>query len=563
MREAVTPMHDAELRADVCIIGAGPAGLTVAAELMGSGLHVLVVEAGSRRVLPGGEPYTSSGSVGLRYPLAGSRVRGVGGSAHHWDVETPCGGPRVRLRELDDLDFEDRPGVRTPGWPFSRTQLEPYYRRARALLALQPAAADDDGPLPSATDGAETQNGVWQRLFSFSPASTFTDDLPSRLEADPHTTVVGDAVIIELHTAGAGGPVTTAVARTRGGSPFTVRARMYVLAGGGIENPRLLLASRGTSAPGLGNRHDHVGRWFQEHVHYQSGLIVPADGSLFVRTDAWGVVSREGHPVQRKYGLSQEALRREGLLNIAYWLTPRPARWLVPMSRTGEGAARGLLAARHMKGMLTTRKWSPGGARDLADLTWSVPLMGVYAWRQHLAQLQSRKGNSPRYPLVFTLGAMAEPVPQADSRVRLGTALDRYGVPHAELDCRLGDADAEAMRRTHDLVAPALARAFGARVVPLLPPDELPSMAWGYHHMGTTRMSWRPQDGVVDPDLRVHDVPNLLVVGSSVFPSSGSANPTLTIVALAIRAADLLRRELRLATIDTDAGRAARPAVGP
>lgn len=547
-------MADAERRADVCIIGAGPAGLTMAAELMGSGLHVLVVEAGSRRVIPGGEPYTSSRSVGLPYPLAGSRFRGVGGSANHWDIETPCGGPRVRLRELDDLDFEDRPGVRTPGWPFSRTVLEPYYRRARALLALQPAATGDDGPLPGATDSAETQNGVWQRLFSFSPASTFTVDLPSRLEADPHTTVLGDAVIIELHTAGAGGPVTTAVARTRGGSPFTIRARMYVLAGGGIENPRLLLASRSTSAPGLGNRYDHVGRWFQEHAHYQSGLIIPADSSLYGRRDVWNIVSREGHPVQRKYGLSPEALRREGLLDISYWFGPRPARDLVPLWRTGEGAARGMLAARHVKRMLKTRKWPPGGARDLADLAWVAPFMAAYAWRQHLAHLQRPEDNSRRSPLVFTLGAMAESVPQADSRVRLGTALDRYGVPHAELDLRLGDADAEAMRRTHDLVAPALSRALGVRVVPLLPPDELPSLGWGYHHMGTTRMSRRPQDGVVDPDLRVHDVPNLLVVGSSVFPSSSSANPTLTIVALAIRAADLLRRELRLATIDTDAG---------
>lgn len=536
---------DGEVHADVCVIGAGPAGLTVAAELLGSGLRVLVIESGSRRPPVGGEQYASSRSTGLPYPLARSRVRGVGGSANHWDVETPCGGPRVRLRELEELDFEDRPGVRSPGWPISRAVIEPSYRRARELLGLQPLATDDDGPLtdPAAYDGAGTGT-LWHRLFSFAPAATFTEDLPQRLEADPDTTLLTEAVVTELSTAVPGGPVTSAVVRSTTGTTATVTAQVFVLAGGGIENARLLLASRGTSPDGLGNEHGHVGRWFQEHPHYQSGLLVPEDGSLYQRPDAWAVFERAGHPVQRKYSLPREVQQREGLLDTAFWLTPRPAGWLVPMSSSGRRAASGMLAARHVRRMLSTHRTVRQHTRDMAELMRALPLMGTYALRQRHALRSAEAGRPSRTPLVFSLGAMAEPVPRAESRVRLGADLDAFGVPHAELDCRLGDADADAMRRTHDLLAPSLARVLGATAVPLLPPDELPGLGWGYHHMGTTRMSARPQDGVVDRDARVHGVPNLFVAGSSVFPTAGSANPTLTIVALAIRLAEVLRAEL-------------------
>lgn len=357
-----------------------------------------------------------------------------------------------------------------------------------------------------------------------------------------------DAVVTELRSAPSTTCVTETAARTRRGTPFTVHATTYVLASGGIENPRLLLASRGTTPQGLGNAFDQVGRYFQEHPHYHSGLVVPVDRHLHDRPEAWDVHLDDGHPVQRKYGLTQAAQRQHGLLNTAFFITPRPASWLVPYTSAGTHDASRLQAVRHVKRMLSTRRPSPGATRDLVLAMGAAPRMAAYTFRQSRAQQAHRAGRRSRFPLVFTLGAMAEQQPRDDSRVCLSAEPDRFGVPHAQLDWRLGDDDADSMRRSHDLVSPALERALGARAVPLLPSDELPALGWGYHHMGTTRMSTRPDEGVVDADLRVHGVSNVFVAGSSVFPSSGSANPTLTIVALSMRLADRLRHELRIPT---------------
>jgi choline dehydrogenase-like flavoprotein len=533
----------ADVQADLCIVGAGPAGLTVARQLLRSGLKVVVLESGPAPTTPGGEPYATSSSVGIDYPLGRSRVRGLGGSANHWDIQTPVGGPRVRLRELDDLDFRDRPGVRSPGWPFSRSLLDPYYRRARTLLDLQAAEADDDQPFRGTPPGGTGTSLVVQRLFSFAAASTFTVALPEQLAADAHTTMLADTWATRLCTS-SDGSVTALDARTRHGRPFSIRARAYVLAAGGIENPRLLLASSRDGQTGLAARSDKVGRYFMEHAHYTSGLLVPGRPARHLPNEAWDVFLRSGHPVQHKYGLTPEVQQREGLLNTAYFLTPRPASWLVPLTRTGREDAQLTSAVRHVRQLARSRTWTPGAQRDLAATAGAVPLMAAYAVRQHKALAAAQAGRQPGHPVVFTLGGMAEHQPNAESVVRLGSRVDPFGVPEAELSWQVTDADLASMRRSHELLAPVLAKALGARSVALLPPDERPGLGVGYHHLGTTRISSRPEDGVVDADLRLHDTPNLFVAGSSVFPTGGSANPTLTIVALAIRLADLLRREL-------------------
>lgn len=528
---------DEELSADVCVVGAGPAGLTLGIELLGSGLKVLLLESGSAQPPAGGEPYGPVASSGIPAQLEVSRVRGLGGCALHWDVDTPAGGgPHVRLRELDEIDFEDRPGVRRPGWPFARSTLEPYYRRARELLGMQPAQAEDD----------EAVDGVAVRcLFSFAPARTFTDVLPSRLAVDPDSTILTDVIVTELHSAGPGTPVTSLNARTRQGRSFTVRARTYVLAAGGIENARLLLASRTRTPAGLGNEHDHVGRYFMAHPHYTSGVLVPQPNDLHRRPGSWDLTLRGLHPVQHQYALSEQVQRREGLLNISYWLEPRAAADLVPLTATGRTDAGGMSAVRHARRSVKTGSLGPSAAGDLLALTWAAPAMARFFLRQHLAQRAARADRASRWPLVFTLGAMAEQEPRPDSVVRLTGGTDRFGVPAAELVWRVGQSDAEAMRRTHDLLAPALARALGVRVTPLLTAGDLPGLGTGAHHMGTTRMSQRADEGVLDADTRVHSAPNLFLAGSSVFPAVGSANPSLTIIALCIRLADQLKRELR------------------
>ncbi len=157
----------------------------------------------------------------------------------------------------------------------------------------------------------------------------------------------------------------------------------------------------------------------------------------------------------------------------------------------------------------------------------------------------------------FRVRVMGEQEPSAASRLVLARTTDRLGVPHAELTWRLSDLDVRSMVEGHHLVAASLGGLLGGRVVTLLGPDGEPRPQGGAHHMGTTRMSAVPRHGVVDPSCRVHGVRNLYVAGSSVFPTSGAANPTLTLVALAARLARHLSRELM-----TPSSRQAPPALG-
>lgn len=366
--------------------------------------------------------------------------------------------------------------------------------------------------------------------------------------------VLCDAAVAELHLEDSAERVVSLSGRTRQGTPFTVLAGTCVVACGGIENARLLLAPRSTSPAGVGNRHDGVGRWFLEHPHVISGVVVAEGGELFRRKDAWDLFLQGDHPVQRRYGLTADVQRRAGLLDVAYLLDPRPATSVLPLSRTGKGDAQALSAVRPVLRMLRQRRWSPGPAQDAGVVLRSAARMASYAVRQRAPLSAASAGRTSRHPLVFTLVGMAKQTPRADSRVRLGRGVDEFGMPvrragmpaaglHWQLT--LGDADSlhrsrgpgpVAGRRGPHYVARAARRA--GRTRRRVPPH-------GHDHMGTTRMSVRPEDGVVDADCRVHGLRHLDVAGSSVFPTGGSANPTLTVVALAARLGQRLRRELR------------------
>jgi choline dehydrogenase-like flavoprotein len=270
-----------------------------------------------------------------------------------------------------------------------------------------------------------------------------------------------------------------------------------VLATGGIENARLLLASNGVEVAGLGNRHDLVGRFFMEHPHTHSGEYLP---SAAARPLGLYRLHRRG-PVEvlGLLALSPALRRSERLANASATLAPRPQ----------------------------------GGALERG--------LGVV-----IAGFEGVDANAQGVPR-FALSNAGEQVPNPESRVQLSYERDALGMNRVALKWRLSADDRGSLRRSHEILAREIGRAGLGRVKPGLGD---PSGAWPFdvngarHHMGTTRMHVDPKQGVVDADSRVHGVANLFVAGSSVFPTSGSANPTLTIVALALRLADHLKQEL-------------------
>jgi len=524
------------LRASVCIVGAGPAGLSVAARLAGAGVDVVLLEAGG-----GATPHADLETVvstGLPYDTPAKRGRGLGGGALTWNVRTPVGDRHLRLRELEPLDLQARPGVRETSWPLAEDDLGRAYRDAWALFGLPPAEPDPhDHPDGTGTADHEV------RTFRLGPSTPFTRDLPDALARDPLVRVVTGAVATGLRADDGSSRTSSLELASAPGRRTVVEAEVYVLAGGAIENARLLLASTAAAPAGVGNAHDNVGRYFMEHPHYDSGVVLPGDHRLSDRPELWDVHARGGVALQRKQALSSSGLRRHGLLETALFLRTRSPRDVVVVGREGADVRRSL-AVREWRVALG-RGRLPDGARATArDVLASLPQV---AWRvpaQSLAWQASRAGRAHvAPPRVMTLRGMAEQLPNPLSRVRLSSTVDVLGMPVAELDWRLTDADWSSMTRAQEVLAPHLERVLGGTVHSLVDPERT-QVVGGSHQMGTTRMSSSPRDGVVDPDGRVHGMRNLYVTGASVFPTGGSANPTLTVVALALRLADHLSSRL-------------------
>ncbi|MCW2713286.1 MAG: oxidoreductase, partial [Frankiales bacterium] len=353
--------------------------------------------------------------------------------------------------------------------------------------------------------------------------------LAGELAADPGLRVMVHATVTELRTDDAPCEVSSVAVASRPGHTFRVEAGRYVLACGGIDNARLLLASTSRSASGVGNQHDLVGRFFQEHLAVRSGDWSPSARGLAGSDTLYDALEVDGSCVHAKIAPSPEVVRKQGLLNTTFFLDP--------MSRSRASAA--VASVVSLKHALRDRPVPGGLTRHAGNVVRGAPHVARVAGEV----LAGRRGRPVAPPVLRQLRCMAEQAPNPLSRVRLdGRRRDALGVPTAVLDWQLSELDRVSLRRAQDVVATAFETAGLGRITRLLG-EEAPAadVRGQWHHMGTTRMAREPRQGVVDPAGRVHGMSNLYVTGSSVFPTSGYANPTLTILALALRLASHLR----------------------
>jgi choline dehydrogenase-like flavoprotein len=509
---------DEEIFTDICIVGAGPAGITIASELDSRGVSVCLLEAGGRDFEQRFQRQSRGESDG--YPihkLDVSRTRAFGGTLRHPHFR---GDARWAARPLDPIDFATREGRNEFGWPFDRKHLDPYYTRAEKVCGIRPfdvATTVWSEQAPTDRRFIASSPELEPTIFQF-PMPAFHDAWHS-LSTSPNVRLLLETRAVEVKVDSTGRRVDSVVAVRRSRNRVVIRPRLLVFATGGIENARLLLAAN--AGRGLGNEHDLVGRYFAEKLFLHAGHVVLSDKTS---EDQLGCFHHlEGTDIGGGLRVAEQVQRERQLLNVAFFLVPRPAA-------VTSNAVRSLSTLRkavdrrplipdigwHTRNLLT-------GAGDLADL------------------VMSRVGSRPR---VLALRAQGEQAPNRESRVTLGSRKDDLGIPVARVTWRMTDDDHRSIEASARVVDAVLrSQGFGylewtARLDSTTLVDGL------HHHLGTTRMHADPRQGVVDPDCRVHSVDNLFVAGSSVFPTYGASNPTLTIVALALRLADKLGETL-------------------
>jgi len=524
------------LEVDVCIAGAGPAGLTLAVELERAGMTVGLLERG-------GEPLT--GEVEGMYPsLESARASGVGGTATIWDAEVARGRYGARYAPLAAIDFEEREGFPMSGWPFSRRELDPWYERAHVLCEAGPFPYDSD-----TADGAvaELGEGLKTDVFRFGLGTVFTGRHRETVQRSPRVYVIEPATAVGFETVSAS--ATELRAAHAPGCFFGVRARTYVLALGGIENARFLLQA------GLGNQHDLVGRFLMDHPTARCRLEA-ADG-VADRLHACDVRELDGRSVLRTIALPEATLARERLLNGGFFVVPALDRELRALE-----SSHALVAAARRRRLRTVRQ-------ELRNVVAGLDAIALAAHRRLVRKapiLRPTARLSPRMGLLNTLGVGAvtgwsqlgsdprtfdvyhvvEQAPEPERRVTLGSGRDCFGRRLAHVRFFVSDGELASLERTEHLVATELARAGLGRLKTardLTPDGDVTAAlhASVHHHLGTTRMHVDPRRGVVDANARVHGLRNVFVAGGSIFPTSGYVNPTLTIVALAARLAAHLK----------------------
>ncbi len=484
------------LQPDLAIVGGGPAGISIALALANTPLRVMLFESGGMTFNMKTQALYAGTKTGVRYlGLRASRMRYLGGGTNIW------GG---WIRPMDPLDFEQRNWMPHSGWPFGLDAIKPHYPRAQKLCEAGPwhyQAAESWSPEEGAmiTLG---EGGVTNRWFQFSRMRNsflpthFGERYADDLKRVRNLQVYLQANITRLGLAQDGGKLDQLDVATLTGRHFTVKPKCTILGMGAIEIARLMLASNDVVPAGVGNHNDLVGRYFADHP-------IPRDIATLVTFDG-----KMPHYYLHNQPM-HNAIMRAGLFPSASY---RRAHGVMDCSITIE---------------------SPTKLDDLGTAA--------------VAATANALGVDGSNAAAFTLGGGCEVTPDPDRRITLGHQRDALGMPEINLAMRLSDSDLAHFRSTlKELGRQLLESRVGMIRLNMKERSQwLAGLDWGNHHMGTARASTDPKKGVVDADLKVHGIANLYVAGSAIYPTYAAVNPTLSIVAMALRLADHVKGQLR------------------
>lgn len=536
-----------ELDTDVCVVGGGPAGISLALRVAEStGLKIVMLESGGLTAEPPAQDLNKGSSIGLDYyDLTLTRHRVLGGSSHKW---------AGWCRPMDPLDFEKRDWVPDSGWPVSYEAMQPYYQEAGRLCQLESEewSPRPDTPLPplylKPFVGGDVEIALWQG----SPPTKFGITYREQLELSRQITTVVNATATEVLSDADGKHAKGVRVASLDGNEFTVAARVVVLAPGAMETARLLLASRNANPAGLANENDTVGRYFMEHPHLVTGRIELFPPGVMNRPPLAAIdqgisgararlaLQRPAGSMKVAYTVARPRMEAEHLLNFSTHF-----RTVSPVSREDSDAYQAfklavgnLRSPRRFFEQVRTRSLPEGVGTLTGRLVRGAPEIASVVYHEAL-----------RKPRELALYTQSEQSPNRDSRITIDRdRRDALGVPELRLDWKLSRIDKESIVKAQEIVGDQLEHAGLGRLVPGAAFVE-DNNEWGnnlrggHHHLGTARMSTDPTRGVVDATGRAHTVQDLYVADSSVFPTGGYANPLLTTVAWAVRVADTIGQQ--------------------
>jgi choline dehydrogenase-like flavoprotein len=550
------------LSADLAVVGAGPAGIAIAIEVANKGFDVVLVESGYEEYDSNTQQLAEAANwnTALHAPMSLSVRRQLGGTSTIW------GG---RCVPYDRVDFERRDHITNVPWSVTYDELLPYYQRACDWLQCGRTAFDTTqmAHLPaSVVPGLPVGSGSSGTFERWSLSTNFAHEYGDVLKRSRRVRVITGLTCTEVISDLDGTRVESLDCRSLESKRVSIRARDYVLACGGLETTRLLLASRGPHGRALGNHSGHLGSWYMGHV---GGVIANVRFSTSPRSTVFGYERDiDGTYVRRRFSIASEAQHmyalpntiaylanpdladhrhRNGILSFAYLTLRSPLGDLVTPTAQRFSAATGAVPGRKADGVAqaSVRAHLMNVARDCPSVARFAVRFGTRRFvsvRRKVPGFFAAYSGENCYPLQYN----SEQVPNRQSRVSLASDRDSLGMPRLNIDLRFSQADGDGILRCHEVWDNYL-RSNNCGRLEYVSPDPLSvarsMMGGGTHQLGTTRMASKAEDGVVNEHLAVHGMTNLSVASSSVFLTSSQANPTFMVIVLALRLADRLTKE--------------------
>ncbi len=501
--------NNSVIQGDICIIGAGTAGISMALDWIDTPYKVILLEGGGFEYDDQVQNLYDGETTGQRYyPLKSTRLHYFGGTTGHW---------AGMCSPFDPIDFIKRDWVPNSGWPISRKDLDPFYARAHEKLQLGPYNYEFTywkKELPNLIPFSLDEKVIWNKMWQYSVArfgKLYGDTITKAKNIHLYTY----ANVVDIITNGTITDIKEVVVKNHAGKTHKVRAKHFILACGAIQNARLLLASNSQAAQGLGNDNDIVGRYFMEHIEHASAelwLSKPFPTKLY----SWSYGAR----ASAELAITEKVQTENRILNGTVSLYP-------------------LAFSRNLDSEMDV--WNNEDPRKSAE-----------NFRESISEAReaAKKVNEGSISRAFQLHTRIEQAPNPNSRVTIGAEKDDLGVPKTRLNWELTRLDKRSIRKIYQLLGQQMGISGLGRVrLREFLRDENDN-SWpedlnaGWHHMGTTRMSDNPKRGVVTSNCQVHGISNLYVAGSGCYATSGAPNPTLTLVALSLRLSDYVKDKM-------------------